>query len=272
LIVVLQNDTWATSNIGLKLMEAVIEVRTLEKKKEEEEARDDSEDRKKMEEERWILKLFVTTNYAGWAKKNRHRAELLGFIVVGFIVGYLTMPVSNRREEEKDDDENEMQRGETKNERKMKFLMMRLLVTLIAAFSTFATVFVVGRPNLGLDSLTHSGVFEHDFSTSALGMVYPPKVAAALSKHLEEKVRRFNNNDKKGEEGHTTTKRRRKIKALDFEVDHWRLSKSIKQYIVVPCLLEHTRVVSSLRVFGNEEDEVERFKDMAMASRFVDDV
>ena len=91
--------------------------------------------------------------------------------------------------------------------------------------------------------------------SNTLGIVYPNKSAKKLSSFLSE-------NAKVG-----------KANPIDLEVTDWRKSNKIPQYVVVPCLLEHTGLYSSSkmkqRLRSQYTDGELFYKIMKHASKFV---
>lgn len=116
------------------------------------------------------------------------------------------------------------------------------------------TMYVLSKQALGLSEVSRKGVYRNDMGASTLGMAYPREVAAEVVEWLDRPAG--------------------KKEPVDVRVMKFLEEKGGKQYVVVPCLLEHTGMFSSSarkQKFKSSLNEAIFYRDhMKLASHFDD--
>ena len=114
-------------------------------------------------------------------------------------------------------------------------------------------MYVVSKQALGLSDVSRKGIYRHDMGASTLGLAYPREKAADVVKWLSS---------------------RRSKEPVDVRLMKFVKEKGEKQFVVVPCLLEHTGMFSSSarkRKFKSTLNEEIFYRDhMKLASHFDD--
>lgn len=188
----------------------------------------------------WILKVFVSSFWSGWERNFQTVFELGVFGVLGFIIGcsssYYIRP---------------------------KFSKYQLFVLgMFVAILVPVVVYSIGRQNFPLDKLTRRGVFPHDIGASSVGNAYSRETATKLLLHLQSTNPWHQKGLDPPEEMH-----------IDSSISAWRKESGFQQYVVIPCLVEHTglfTIVSDKIESQADNDIEERFRYTKTASIFED--
>jgi len=181
----------------------------------------------------WMLKLFVSDYWSGWGFDPRHLMELGACGAIGALLGWSSAMCA-------------ISLAPARRRR-----WASLMATLVATLSTMLS-YIVGRQNLGFDLLNRgSGVMEHEFEAGSLGLVLPREAAASAGASLklyaqaEPQV------------------------PVDLLLGEWRRKVGVRQYIVLPCLVQHNGVRTSLSWKQDSSKNIDyNLRHTKVASRF----